>query len=285
MWLLVGGDSELGAGALAQMRSRGREALATTRRVSAPIDRVRLDLSEPLDGWEPPPRTTAACIFAAAARLAACSADPVATSRINVTQTLALTDRLIERGIYVLFLSTNQVFDGRMPRVPADTPTKPVSEYGRQKARTEAGLRDRMAVGAAVGILRLAKVVSPTTPLLRDWRSALAAGKPIRAFHDMTMAPTPVDLVHTVIGDLLKDRAIGIFQLTGPRDVPYTEFGRHLAAHLGADPSLVTETSVREAGLPDGVAPPHTTLDTSLLHMRYGIEAPDVWQVVKEIAV
>ena len=32
---------------------------------------------------------------------------------INVTQTLALTDKLLARGIYVLFLSTNQVFDGR----------------------------------------------------------------------------------------------------------------------------------------------------------------------------
>ena len=64
--------------------------------------------------------------------------------------------------------------------------TCPVSEYGRQKARTEAALRQHMDRGAPVAILRLAKVVSPDMPLIDGWIEALAAGKPIRAFRDMT---------------------------------------------------------------------------------------------------
>ena len=114
-----------------------------------------------------------------------------------------------------------------------------------------------MASGAPVVILRLAKVVSPQTILLRDWNAALAAGKPIRAFHDMTMAPAAVDTVARAIEALMNDRATGIFQLTGPRDVAYTEVGNFLAQRLGADASLVTRVSVADAGSPKRCAGAH----------------------------
>jgi dTDP-4-dehydrorhamnose reductase len=282
MWLLVGGDSEIGGATCAHLRARGRPVLTTTRRPEGAAGRLPLDLAGDLAGWEPPPGIEAACIFAAAARLAACEADPAGSARVNVTGTLALTERLLFRGIHVLFLSTNQVFDGWTPHVPADAPTAPVSEYGRQKARTEAGLRAHLGRGAA--ILRLAKVVSPHTALLRDWAAALAAGKAIRAFHDMTMAPAAVDTVAHAVEALMSDRASGIFQLTGPRDVAYADVGRFLAERQGADPALVTPTSVAEAGLPRGVAPANTTLDSSLMRERYGVAVPDAWEVLDEVS-
>ena len=96
-----------------------------------------LDLALPLDRWEPPTGTTAACIFAAIARVAACEADPKGSAHVNVTQTLALADRLLTRGIPVLYLSTNQVFDGTTPNVAPDASYSPVTEYGRQKVLAE----------------------------------------------------------------------------------------------------------------------------------------------------
>jgi hypothetical protein len=48
-----------------------------------------------------------------------------------------------------------------------------------------------------------------------------------------------------------------------------------LATELNASRSLVEETSVATAGLPRGVAPPHTTLDSRLLRERYGISVAD----------
>src|SRR6185436_13593934 len=96
-----------------RLRAGGDVVAATTRRLDGvAADRPFLDLSSPLDGWEPPPGTQAACVVAAVARLAACHADPVGSARVNVTQTIALCERLIARGVYLLFLSTNQVFDG-----------------------------------------------------------------------------------------------------------------------------------------------------------------------------
>jgi dTDP-4-dehydrorhamnose reductase len=158
-----------------------------------------------------------------------------------------------------------------------------VSEYGRQKARTEAVLRQQMDRGAPVGILRLAKVVSPGMELMHYWIDELRAGRPIRAFHDMRMAPAPIELVTHAITHLLRDKACGIFQLSGPRDVSYLEIGYHLAERVGAAPSRVERLSAIEAGQPVGATPCHTTLDSSALREHYGLIVPDAWVVLEPI--
>jgi hypothetical protein len=55
-----------------------------------------------------------------------------------------------------------------------------------------------MSSGPPLAILRLAKGVSPGMPLLVNWTRSLKAGEPVRAFHDMQMAPTPIALVCAV---------------------------------------------------------------------------------------
>jgi dTDP-4-dehydrorhamnose reductase len=279
MFLVIGGDSEIGSAFYRTMKAAGKAVIATTRRSQLTADQLHLDLAA-LSTWEPPSAISSACICAAVARLAGCAADPEGSAHINVTQTAALVDKLLQRGVHVLFLSTNQVFDGTAAHAPTDAPHAPVSEYGRQKARLEALLLPRIARGEPVAILRLAKVVSARMPLFEDWIGKLSAGQPIRAFKDMTLAPAPIGVVCDAISALMADRATGVFQLTGPRDVTYAEAARYLAAKLGVDSTLVQEGSVREAGLVPGTAPPHTTLDSTLLGQRYGIDAPDLWRVV-----
>jgi dTDP-4-dehydrorhamnose reductase len=284
MFLLIGGDSEIAAATIHHLAEHSMPMLATTRRSERVGGSIELlDLSRPLNHWEPPASASAACIFAAVSRLGACATDPQASAFVNVEQTLVLAKRLLARGIYVLFLSTNQVFDGSVTKIGADAPTCPVSEYGRQKARTEAALRQHMDRGAPVGILRLAKVVSPGMKLVHDWIDDLRAGNSIRAFHDMRMAPAPTELVVRAITLLLRDKARGIFQLSGPRDVSYLEIGYHLAERVGAAPSRVERISALEAGQPLGATPCHTTLDSSVLLEHYGLIAPDVWVVLEPI--
>lgn len=283
--LIVGGDSEIAGVTARHLREQGHAVAATTRRREhVAADRPFLDLSQPVDDWSIPEGVTAACLCAAIARLADCARDSDASSRVNVSGTVALADRLLERGIPVLFLSTDKVFDGSRPNVPTDTLPCPVSEYGRQKAAAETVLRERMQRGAPVSILRLAKIVLPGMDLLRQWMTNLAAGKPIRAFHDMRMAPTPVALVAEAIERLLATPTSGIFQLTGPRDIAYGEIALHLADRLGVDSALVEQVSAYSAGQPEGSTARHTTLDSSALRERFGIVVPDAWAVIDALA-
>jgi dTDP-4-dehydrorhamnose reductase len=189
--LIVGGDSEIAAATTAYLRERGHDVIATTRRRElVAADRPFLDLTKAIEDWPVPDGVTAACLCAAIARLNDCARDRAGSAMINVTGTLALAKKLLAQGIPVLFLSTDKVFDGERAYVPADASPCPVSEYGRQKAAAEAALDDLMREGAPAATLRLAKVVMPGMALLREWIAELNGGRPIRAFHDMMMAPT-----------------------------------------------------------------------------------------------
>ena len=280
MDLMIGGDSEIGARTALHLTAAGREVVVTTRRTVIAPNRVHLDFDAPLEDWSPPAGVKAACIFVAVARLAACDADPAGSVRVNCEQTLILIHKLVERGVFTLFLSTNQVFDGTRAHVASDAPHAPVSEYGRQKAKTEAAILSLIAQGAPTAILRLAKVASPGMPLIAGWRRELAAGRPINAFLDMAMAPTPTDLVAQAIAALLQAREPVVAQLTGPRDMTYDAVARLVASQIGADETLVHEVSARDHGQPIGATPKHTTLDSAYLQERHAIAAPDVAEVV-----
>jgi dTDP-4-dehydrorhamnose reductase len=176
------------------LKEKNRPSVPTTRRRSlvAP-DRPYLDILNIPDNWAPSPGIDSACIFVSVARLRDCALDPAGSAHINVDQTLRLIDKLTSHGIYVLFLSSNQVFDGEAPSVLPGAPACPVSEYGRQKAITEKAILNRIAKGAPLGILRLSKVVSPHLELIHRWIETLRAGRSIQAFSDMAIAPVSVN--------------------------------------------------------------------------------------------
>ena len=281
MFLLLGGDSEIGAAAYRYLKNEGRAVTATTRRRSAVSpERPYLDILNSLDDWTPPPQTTAACIFLGIPRLLDCAANPAQSALTNVTQSLRLIDKVLAKGIFVLFLSSNQVFDGVLANVGADAPACPVSEYGRQKAMIESAIRERIAKGAPIAILRLSKVMTPNSPLIEEWIRSLLKGDPIRPFSDMTVAPVPVATAIAAIAALLQAKLSGVFQLTGPRDVTYSEVGNYLARELGANPNLVVQRSAYSAGMPKGATPRHTTLDSSAMRDKFGIVVPDVFDVL-----
>jgi len=283
-YLLVGGDSEIASATAAYMQRQGLSVVATTRRTEGlTAGRIFLDLASPLAAWQPPPETRSACIFAAVGHLVDCHRDPAVSALINITRTVELVERLVSRGIYVLFLSTNQVFDGSQAHVPTTTLLSPVSEYGRQKALTETRLKSSMAAGDPIGILRLAKIVAPGMALLQQWRKTLAAGQPVYPFRDMFIAPTPVGVTGAAIAALLTKQCSGIWQLSGPEDVSYAEIAAHIGRHLHADPALVQPIAAASAGMPTGSTPRHTTLDSSLLRSAFGVASPEPWTTIEGV--
>ena len=281
MFLIVGANSEIGSATANHIRARGGDVLTTTRRAAEGHKQIRLDLGSSIDDFSLPAGISSACICLAVARLAACAADPEGSARINVYQTIALIDRLVSRGIFTLFLSSNQVFNGDQPHTPTNAPLSPVSEYGRQKAETERMLHARMAAGAPIGVLRLAKVVSPDMPLISHWTGELKGGRPVRAFTDVTLAPVPVALAAGLIARMMEDRLSLVAQLSGPRDATYFEVASFLATKTGADQRLVKPVSALEQGMPAGSTPQHTTLDSQFVADKYKLCVPDIFDVIQ----
>lgn len=274
--LIVGGEGLLGTALREHARRAGGPVWATLQHLPEPgvPELEQLDLTEPLDTWTPPP-CPAAILCAAIPSLETCRRDPAGTRHVNVTQTVRLAERLRAAGVFVVFPSTNLVFDGTLPGRRAHDPVCPQTEYGRQKAEVEAALA---TFGPWAAIVRLTKVVSPHWALLRNWTAALQAGQPVRAFADLGCAPIPLDLTARGLLEVARRRLPGLWQFSAETDVAYADLARHLARRLSGDPALVEEISAQATGELEHV-PRHTTLDTTGARRELGLEFPEPFAV------
>jgi len=264
--LIVGADGGIGKALAAALRARGRTPLLTTRRPASPNtgspEPLHLDLAGDLRFWSPPEDTNAAFLCAAVTATDTCRQNVAQTRLVNVENTVLVAERLVRRGAFVIFLSTNLVFDGSVPCCDASAPVRPRTEYGRQKAEAEARL---LALGPSVAVVRLSKVITPVFPLFLNWSAALAQGRPVAPFLDMGLSPVPMAALLPVLLGLGDRRQGGIWQLSATDELSYAQAALQLCRHMGANEALVQPVSWRRACPDLEHVPAHTTLDCSRL--------------------
>lgn len=248
-WLIVGADGGIGSALAARLPN----AVCTSRRPSR-AEVLLLDLERDPRSWQLPDDVSVAFLCAARCSIMDCRKHPSETRMVNVLRTVQLAERLALRGSFVVFLSTNQVFDGSIPfRKPGDAPC-PLTEYGRQKAEAERAI---LALnGAAV---RFTKVFGDVPPLLRTWAESLQRGETIEPFADLMCSPVPVSAAVQALVACGERREPGIVHVSGDRDVSYSAVASLLAASLGAAPELVRPVT-GAARIDAATATPHTTL-------------------------
>lgn len=281
--LVIGSDGVIGRSLVRHLGEIDVRVRGTSRRRdTGGVNRLALDLEADLREWAVPAGTSVAFLCAGATSLEACRSRPDATRYVNVEQTVALAERLLARGVFVVWLSTNLVFDGQRPRPKAGDRVSPQTEYGRQKAAAE---RRLLALGASVAVVRLSKVMDGATRLIDGWVHDLRGGRPVQPLSDMVMAPVPLDFAVPVIAQVGLRRLGGILQASAPQDVSYAAVAQLAARRVGAPASLVRPITVAESALRVEAVPRHTTLDTSRIEREVGAHPPAVEVVLERILV
>jgi len=275
--LIVGGDGKVGRALAGQVALSGQAVVTTSRRADSQIGVLPLDLSGEVDSWTIPEGIVTAVICAAVPLIDACEKDPAGTARVNVSGTLALVRRLVERDVFTVFCSTNQVFDGETPNTPAETPQSPRSEYGRQKSRVE---RELLSIGELCAIVRFTKILEPNAALFTRWRDALRSGGTIEPFIDMRMAPVPLATAASTLRLIADRRAGGIWQVSGDRDVSYSEAATLLVKKMRASADQLRPISALESGRIASHLPRNTTLCVERLRRELGLQPPSAeWTI------
>jgi dTDP-4-dehydrorhamnose reductase len=281
MILVVGGDSLIGAELIRRLQHAGTRVVGTTRRrQTAARDRLYLDLSAGIDEWQLPSPLSAVVVCAGVTTIEDCRRDPASSFQINVISVVDLIERSSAAGAFTVYLSTNQVFDGSIPKQRADDALAPQTEYGKQKAEVE-----RRIASCCLGqtsIVRLSKVLGRRWPLLQGWVNALRNAEVIHPFRDMVMSPIPLCFVVTVLERLCERRLPGIFQVSSDIDVTYAQVAYYLAEKIGASPDLIQPVDSAAAGIPREAVPPHTSLDVGRLRTDLGLEPPSAWTTIDE---
>jgi dTDP-4-dehydrorhamnose reductase len=265
--LVIGADGMIGRALAARLTRDGYIVIGTSR--SATPGTIPLDLAGDSAQWSPPPASIA-FLCAAVTSQERCRKEPAASRKVNVDATLALVEKMAQKGIHVVFPSTNLVLSGELPYQTAGEPYAPQTEYARQKARVEKCLRQL----PGTCIVRFTKILDGGTPLLRGWCESLLKGQPIRPFADMPIAPVPLDFAIRALAAIAAARTTGIVQVSAAEDISYAAAARFAAKRLGAAEDLVQPVTVAASGAEIEYVPRHTTLDTTSLRTDFGIKPP-----------
>lgn len=276
--LVIGADGAIGSAVAARLEAAGTAVARTSRR--GPSADIPLDLAALLATWSPPPGVSAAVLCAAVTSTEACRDSSDEAHRVNVEGTVELGRRLADAGARIVFLSTNLVFDGSTPFTPTTAARCPRTAYGRMKAEAEERL---LALGGTT-VVRLTKIIGRALPVIDRWRDSLARDEPIRPLMDLVIAPVSLDLATTVITAAAREPLGPILQVSARADVSYADVAARLARRWGATADLVRPASAAELGLALEHLPAHTTLDVSLMRDRLGIDSPDPWAAIDEVA-
>lgn len=280
MVLVVGADGSVGRALAADFEQAGHAVRRTTRRKECLEPKaVLLDLADPAfeDRLHSFSGLDTAILCAAVTSMEVCLKEPLKSWRVNVEHTVALARRLVDSGVFTIFLSSNAVFDGRIAFSKASDQPCPQTEYGRQKAEAE---RRLLNLGKSVAVVRFSKIVSPRMPLFLDWASDLRAGRAIQAFADSLVSPVSVAFAVEVLHQVARRRIAGITQVSARDELSYSDAAAYMAGRIGADPALVKPVGSGPGGKVK--APRHSTLDTSTL-MALDLQSPSSTEALDQL--
>jgi dTDP-4-dehydrorhamnose reductase len=205
-----------------------------------------------------------------------CAREPALAMQRNGVATGALADACASRGIDLVAISTNEVFDGRrndgIGYGPSD-PTAPANPYGTSKLAGEQAAIDAFdgsangaAGGGRLGIVRTAWLFGPPgrdfpRKILEAADRAAAAGEPLRVVGDEWGTPTfAADAADAIVGLLAEDAHAGI---------------HHVVNGLTATRALWAEYLVGRFSLPVTIEHvPGSTWERASAPPRWGVLEP-----------
>jgi len=274
--LLTGASGLLGRAVAARLSARGDMELTCAVFSRSMAGGVRADLTDP---------TGIASLFAAARpefvihaaaerRPDVVDGNPAQAAALNVRATENLAQACAGSGAFLLYISTDYVFDGRNPPYFPDSPVNPLNEYGRLKLEGERRVATALP-GGRYAILRLPILYGRVERLgesaVTELASNLAATREPRAVeHWAKRYPLHVDDAAAAIGKIIDSHPAGygpagrspIYLLSGRETFTKYEMVLIMAEALGIDPSFVVPDPSPPRGAP---RPRDCRMDTSLL--------------------
>jgi dTDP-4-dehydrorhamnose reductase len=187
---------------------------------------------------------------AALADVDACEADPSLARRLNASLPGDLASACAKRGIRLVHLSTDAVFDGTKDGIytESDAPN-PLGVYAQSKL---IGEQNVLAANPAAVIARVnffGWSLSGKRSISEFFFNGLSAGRKCNGFTDIWFCPLFVGDLGATLLRMLEKGCSGLYHVVGSSALTKFEFGVRLARQFGFDEKLVIPISVEESGL------------------------------------
>jgi dTDP-4-dehydrorhamnose reductase len=251
--LVTGASGLLGLNlSLMAMESHSIVGVDRSKLVGTPFELIKADLLDLeaehriLDAVKP----DAVIHTAALANLEDCEAQPETARLLNEELPGELAEACAQRGIHMVHLSTDAVFDGTKDGIytEQDIPN-PQGVYARTKLQSERNVLSANPAATVVRVNFFGWSLSGTRSLPEFFLNNLSAGKPAQGFTDVYFCPLFVgDLVDLLL-KVVAHRLSGIYHVVGSESLSKYNFGRLVARKFGYDEHLISPVSVDESTL------------------------------------
>ena len=143
--VVVGGSGQIGGWLLRTLAERGHEAVGTYATVAYP-GLVHFDAADlaPSAAWLRDQKPDVVFYPAGFTWVDGCERDPAKARSANVEQPLNLAKAAAEVGSRFVYFSTDYVFDGVVGPYTEESPTNPLSAYGKSKLEAETALAEAL---------------------------------------------------------------------------------------------------------------------------------------------
>ncbi len=251
---VVGAAGLLGQKLVEQALTAGHEVVPFDVDPAVPVPFggvVELDITDPAAVRDALETYVPEWIVNAAAYTAVDSSegDEARVFAVNVNGVRNLVRTANERGVRVITLSTDYVFDGRNGPYREDAPIHPLGVYGRSKAEMEKTVHEE----GGPHLIARTMVLYGAAPGVRTnfglWvLQRLRAGERIRAVTDQMGNPTlAADLARMLIG-IAERGGSGTCHVAGADRVSRYDFALALAAEFGLEAGLIEPVLTSELG-------------------------------------
>ena len=189
----------------------------------------------------------------------------------NVEGTLNVMLNAAEQGSHFIYVSTDFVFDGERGMYQEEDERKPVNYYGRTKMEAEDAVMEYEGDWSIVRtVLVYGRPVLARENILSITQKKLLAGEEWRVVDDQVRTPTYVGDLAAGIAAIIRQRATGIYHLSGKEVYTPYQMAVSTAAYLGLDTSLIKKVTAATFTQP-AKRPPYTgfVIDKAIKELQY----------------
>jgi len=234
-YLVVGGDSTIGKNFHLE---NIQYSIATTRKKNE-RNKIFFDLEGGLLSSELLKKIDVAIICCGITSISECEKYSDKTSSLNVKKTIDLIKFLKNNNVFIVYLSSNAVFDGQKRVTNELFQTNPTCQYGLQKAAVENIIRSSNELRSSVAIIRLTKVLWRENTFISSGVETLRSGSKVIALSDLMISPISMPYALSGIKKIADKQRPGIFHLSNEVELSYFELLSKVSRRLKLNSQMV----------------------------------------------
>ena len=224
-----------------------------TRLPNAPFTEINLDLlsvspDDLLARYQP----DIILHCAAMANIDQCEKFPEEAKAINAVYPGKLAAAARKKGIQLVHISTDAVFDGEdcgTDGYREEDPVHPISRYAETKLLGEQYVLDADPDALVARVNFYGWSMGGKRSLAEFFYNNLLEGNTVNGFHDVYFCTLYVHALADILDEMIRLRAAGVYHVFSRDHQSKYEFGKSVARKFGLDDSLIRPVSWKDGGL------------------------------------